>query len=368
MSSSANAQNLLVNVFRPVYRYEIPPGDSNSIFIPKLEMSNIDTYSGNSVSVFTAAVGDANSNVYVGRDAGNPYTTLNACRFVSAFGYGAAAGISNVSNSTFLGYNAGAGASGVTSNVILGDNAQGNGSSNVRIGSSNTGTGSRNVSVGTVSSTSTYSNCILLGPGITATQDYQFRVGASYLYGDLSTNWFGVGRATPMDPTNGKFDVSGNVNIEGQVGINKIPVRTLDLNGNFRAVDALGTLDFSSGVLTVNGVASSFSSGVMTVDGVTASTGGFASIRGSAVVGNTSNVPIGTLKNGLVMVAVRSGSANFDGRTSFILDTTSPTVSNLSSNKSATTTVNFTSNSINISNTTGGSLTYDWSITYFPLP
>ena len=63
MSSTTNIQNLLVNVFRPVYRYEIPPGSSNTIFVPKLELSNIDTYSGNSVSVFTAAIGDASNNV-----------------------------------------------------------------------------------------------------------------------------------------------------------------------------------------------------------------------------------------------------------------------------------------------------------------
>jgi len=350
MSSSANAQNLLVNVFRPVYTYDV----ANTLFIPKLEMSNIDTYSGNSVSVFTAAVGDANSNVYVGSNAGNPYTTLNACRFVSAFGYGAAAGISNVSNSTFLGYNAGAGAAGVTSNVILGDNAQGNGSSNVRIGSSNTGTGSSNVSIGTSSSTSTYSNCILLGRGITATENNQFRVGASYLYGDLSTNWFGVGRATPMDPTNGKFDVSGNVNIEGQVGINKIPVRTLDLNGNFRAVDALGTLDFSNGV--------------------TSSSNGFASRTGTisnAAIGSTTS--IGTLKKGVILVSAQdtASASHYESVMSYCLNPAngSSSVDMTSNVQLGNVTVVFESggSNIQISNATA-IRSIAWSITYFPLP
>ena len=251
MSSTTGFQNLLVNVFRPVYRYEIPTGDSNSIFVPKLEMSNIDTYSGNSVSVFTAAVGDVSGNVYVGSNAGNVYTANRGCQYVSAFGYGAASNICNVTNSVILGYNAGASASNASSNVAVGNNASANGTSNVRIGSSNVGTGSGNVSIGTASSTASYSNCILLGAGVTATDGNQFRVGSAYLYGDLSTNWLGVGTPTPMDTTNGKFDVSGNVNIDGQVGINKIPVRTLDLNGDFRAVDATGTLDFHSGSFTV---------------------------------------------------------------------------------------------------------------------
>lgn len=251
MSSTTGFQNLLVNVFRPVYRYEIPPGDSNSIFVPKLEMSNIDTYSGNAVSVFTAAVGDASSNVYVGSNAGNSYSTVKNCKYVTAIGYGAANGISNVTNSVFAGFNAGTGVVDVSASVIVGANAAGNGLSNVRIGYSNAGTGSGNVSIGPLTTTATYSNCILLGTGVTATDGSQFRVGSAYLYGDLSTNWLGVGTPTPMDTTNGKFDVSGNVNIDGQVGINKIPVRTLDLNGDFRAVDATGTLDFHSGSFTV---------------------------------------------------------------------------------------------------------------------
>jgi hypothetical protein len=346
MSSTTGFQNLLVNVFRPVYRYEIPPGGSNTVFVPKLEMSNIDTYSGNSISVFTAAVGDASSNVYVGSNAGNPYTNVKSCQYVSAFGYSAAAGISNVSYSVFVGFNAGAGATNAEDNVIIGDNATGNGNSNVRIGSVASGTGNSNVSIGAATNTLTYSNCILLGTGVAATQNNQFRVGSSYIWGDQSNKWVGIGTSSPYD-SNNKLDVSGNLYVSSQVGVNMIPVRTLDVNGNFRAADAFGTLDFSNGV--------------------TSSSNGFASTRGSSVVGNTSNVSIGTLKNGLVMIAVRSGSANFDGRTSFVLDVATPTVSNLSSNKSATTTVNFTSNSINISNTTGGSLTYDWTITYFPL-
>jgi len=347
MSSSANAQNLLVNVFRPVYLYEIPPGDSNAIFIPKLEISNVDTFSGNSVSVFTAAVGDANSNVYVGSNAGNVYTVLNACRYVSAFGYNAAAGISNVSNSVFVGYNSGAGASGAMNNVIVGDNTSGNGSSNVRIGSFNTGTGSGNVSVGATTSTSTYSNCILLGPGITATENNQFRVGTSYLWGNQSNKWVGIGVPISTDLSFNALDVSGNVCIAGQVGLNNIPVRTLDVNGNFRAADAFGTLDFSNGV--------------------TSSSNGFASSQGTTTVSGGATT-IGVLKKGVVMVSAVdvASSANRSSRLLFAYDPTSAPVELGTSNAAGNTTITFSTSNIRISDSTNA--TYTWSITYFPLP
>jgi hypothetical protein len=350
MSSTTGIQNLLVNVFRPVYTYDV----ANTLFIPKLEMSNIDTYSGNSVSVFTAAVGDANSNVYVGRDAGNLYTNLNACRFVSAFGYGAAAGISNVSNSTFLGYNAGAGATGVTSNVILGDNAQGNGSSNVRIGSSNTGTGNTNVSVGALTSSSTYSNCILLGSGITATENNQFRVGASYLWGNQSNRWLGIGTPTSTDLSFNALDVSGNLCVTGQLGVNNIPVRTLDVNGNFRAADAFGTLDFSNGV--------------------TSSANGLASSRGSignAAIGSTTT--IGTLKKGVILVSAQdaSSTSHYESVMSYCLNPAdgSTSVDMTSNVQLGDVSVVFQSggSNIQISNATAVR-NIAWSITYFPLP
>jgi len=354
MSSTAGIQNLLVNVFRPVYSYEIPPGSSNTIFVPKLEMSNIDTYSGNSVSVFTAAVGDANSNVYVGSNAGNPYTTLKNCQFVTALGYNAGSNISNVSNSVFLGYNTGASALGAVNNVIVGASATGNGNSNVRIGSSNTGTGDSNVSVGASSATSTYSNCILLGPGITATQNNQFRVGASYLWGDTSNKWLGIGAPTPIDVSYNALDVSGNVYVKGQVGINMIPIRTLDVNGNFRASDANGTLDFNNGV--------------------TSSLNGFASLQGTisnAAIGSTTT--IGTLKKGVILVSAQDTGNTTTHFASTMVYCSDPADGNFttplsSSVQSGDVTVVFEANGtdIQISNATSVR-SIAWSVTYFPL-
>ena len=252
MSSTTNVQNLLVNVFRPVYRYEIPPGDSNSIFVPKLNLSNIDNYSGNTVSVFTAAVGDSNNNVYVGSNAGNPYTTLKGCSGVTAIGYGAGSAISNVSNSTYLGFNAGNGALSASNVVAIGANTNGNGISNVYVGTGTGGGGNSNVFLGS-GVTGTGSGSILIGPGLSdGSTNAVFKLGQSYLTGNMTTKWLGVGTTSPYD-SNNKLDVSGNLYVLGQVGINRVPVRTFDVNGDFRIADASGTtMDYTSGALSLS--------------------------------------------------------------------------------------------------------------------
>lgn len=248
MSSTTGVQNLLVNVFRPVYTYD----PTTTLFTPKLELSNIDTYSGNTISIFRADIGDAGNNVYVGSNAGNPFTTLRACSNVTAVGYGAGSNISNVSNSTYIGYYAGNGAQTASNVVAIGANANGNGVSNVYVGSGTGGVGVGNSNVflgaGTVGSGS---GSILIGTGLTdASVSSVFKLGSTYLTGNISTKWLGVGSTSPID-SNSKFDVSGNVYVYGQQGINRSPERTLDLNGNFRAADAFGTLDFSNGSFTV---------------------------------------------------------------------------------------------------------------------
>ena len=346
MSSTTGFQNLLVNVFRPVYRYETPPGDSNTIFIPKIEMSNVDTYSGNSISVFTAAVGDASSNVYVGSNAGNPYTTVKNCAYVSAFGYSAAAGASNVSNTVFLGYNAGTGATDISSSVVIGANAADGGSSNVRIGFLNTGTGSSNVSIGASTTSSTFSNCILLGRGVTATQNNQFRVGSSYIWGDQSNKWLGLGTSASIyADSNSKFDISGNTTIKGQVGVNMIPDRTLDVNGDFRASDANGTLDFHNGV--------------------TSSSNGFASTRGTTTV-SVSPTTIGTLKKGTVLISAVNTTTSSKHAARHVLAYTTSNTDDLASNVSGgSVSITFSGSNIEITDASNG--TYDWTITYFPL-
>jgi hypothetical protein len=341
MSSTTNSQNLLVNVFRPVYTYDA----TTTLFTPKLEMSNIDTYSGNTISVFTAAVGDSNNNVYVGSNAGNPYTTTKLCRNVTAIGYGAGSNISNVSNSTFLGYQAGAAASNASSNVAIGDTTSGNGISNVRIGSSNTGTGDSNVSIGAGTTTGVYSSTLLLGRGLTATQNNQFRAGSAYLYGDMGIKWLGLGTSTPID-SNSRFDVSGNAYFGKQVGIQMVPIRTLDVNGDFRADDGSGTLDFTGGV--------------------TSSTNGFASSRGTVTVSGGATT-IGTLKKGLVVVSAVDTAASANRASRMVFAYTTSNATDTGSNiAEGNTSITLSTSNIQITDSTDA--TYDWSITYFPLP
>jgi len=341
MSSTTNVQNFLVNVFRPVYTYDA----TTTLFTPKLEMSNIDTYSGNSISIFTAAIGDSNSNVYVGSNAGNPYTTTKLCRNVTAVGYGAGSNISNVSNATYVGYYAGAGALSASNTTAIGANANGNGISNVYVGNTTGGAGNSNVFLG-AGITGSGSNNILIGPGISnGSSNDIFRVGTGYLNGNMNTRWLGLGTTSPYD-SNNKLDVSGNTYILGQLAINRVAVRTLDVNGNLRASDSNGTLDFNLGV--------------------TSSTGGFASVQSniSAGVGSTT---IGTLKRGIVCVsAVDQGSSA--NRASYIYFAyTTSNVTSLASSVNGDTNITTSTSNIQISNATT-TKTYDYSITYFPLP
>lgn len=337
--NTTGIQNYLSNVFRPIYTYDT----TNSNFTPRLELSNIDTYSGNTVSVFTAAVGDSNSNVYVGSNAGNPFNITRACTAVTALGFGAASNISNDSNSVYIGYTAGKSGSNSLDVISIGaDSGKGNGSANIFLGTSTGTVGPSNIFIG---------HYITPNPAVSN----QVRIGYRNqipIAADLSKNWVGLGGPLAPEYTNNKLDISGNTYIKGQLGINKEPGdRTLFVSGNFGVQDAsTNILDFSNGL--------------------TRSSGGFASYTGSILVSNAANTEIGTdlLKKGTVLISVGSGSANYDGRVSLVLNPTTPTVINIASSNSTTTAVNFAANKINISNTTGGDLTYTYNITYFPLP
>ena len=365
MSSTTNVQNLLVNVFRPVYTYDA----TATTFTPRLEVSNIDNYSGNTISVFTAAVGDINNNVYVGSNAGNPYTTTKLCRNVTALGYAAGSNISNVSNTTYVGFNAGAGALSASNVVAIGANTNGNGISNVYVGTGAGGGGNSNVFVGS-GTTGSGSGSILIGPGLSdGATNAVFKLGQSYLTGNMTTKWLGIGTPTPYD-SNNRLDVSGNLYVLGQQGINMVPIRTLDVNGDFRSSDAFGTLNFNLGNLTVSN-----SSGTLTfADGVTTSSGGVASGRGTisnASVNSTTT--IGTLKHGAILVSAKDRSTSVHYESTMVFcpsDTNGSLVVGMTSNaQGGEITILFpnASSNIQISNST---TVRDivWSITYFPLP
>lgn len=336
MSSTTGIQNLLVNVFRPVYRYEIPVGGATSIFAPKLELSNIDTYSGNAVSVFTAAVGDANFNVYVGSNAGNTYSNLKSCSNITAVGYAAASDASNVQNATYLGFNAGAGAKESTSIIGIGANAGGNGTSNIFIGNGTAATGSNN---------------ILIGHGLDlGSVSSQFRLGTTgTLSADFSNRWVGVGMTAPSTSPYVKFDVSGDARIQGNFGVNIEPGdRTVDINGNFRVQDAsLNALDFSNGQ--------------------TRGSGGFYSLQGSGTWGAGAQTGFAVLKRGIINVCAvdRGDSANHAAYVFFAYSSTAAVA--LSSNSTANTDITLSSSNIQISNSVSDARTYDYMVTYFPL-
>lgn len=308
MSRTTGIQNYLSNVFRPVFDYDTTA--SNLVFSVKLEMSNIDTYSGNVVSVFKANIGDANNNVYVGSNAGNAFTTPNACRNVTAVGYGAASTISNDSNSIYIGYYAGSGGSNSVDVISIGTNSGGGGPAfeNVFLGS---GTGTRGDSN------------ILIGHYITPTNvSNQIRIGNRSripLAGDISRNWIGVGGTLAPTNTN-SFDVSGNAGVTGKL------------------------------------VAS----------------GGFLSSNGTISGTGSANTPIGTLKKGLMFVSVQDAANTTTHFASSMVYCSDPTNGTYVWDMSGTyiaqgdVTLSYNSSNIRFSNA-GATRNFLWSITYLPV-
>ncbi len=332
--NTTGVQNYLSNVFRPIYTWDTIASN----FTPKLELSNIDTYSGNTITVFTASVGDSASNVYVGRDAGNSYTTTRACVNVTALGYGAANNISNDSNSVYIGWYAGASGSNSSNVISIGKSSGGNGTNNIFLGTSTGTSGQSNILIGHFIAPSNVSNQIRIG------YSNQIPIAA-----DLSVNWIGLGGVT--SPTNlllAKVDISGSTRIQGNVGVNIDPgTRTLDVNGNFRARDAsLNVLDFSNGL--------------------TRSTLGFVSVQSNASVG-VGSTTIAQLRKGIVHVSAvdQADSANRAAYIYFAYTTSNTTT--LASTSNGDTNIAISSSNIQISNATS-TKTYDYSVTYLPLP
>jgi len=331
--NTTGIQNYLSNVFRPIYTY-----DSTTFnFTPRLELSNIDNYSGNTVSVFTAAVGDSNNNVYVGSNAGNPYNITRGCRSITALGVGAANNISNDISSIYIGYYAGSAGSNSSNVISIGTNSGGNGTTNIFLGSS----------TGTVGASN-----ILIGHGIAPVNvSNQIRIGLNNqipIAADLSKNWVGLGG--PLAPTgNNKLDVSGDAQIQGRLGINTTPdQRTFEVNGNFRSTDGPSNiLDFSNGF--------------------TSSTGGFGSIQSNiSVTGGVQT--IGQIKKGIIHVCAidQSSSANHSAKTYFAWTTSN--VSVMSDISAGRTDIITSSTDIQITDTSSTTQNYGYNITYFPLP
>jgi hypothetical protein len=358
--NATGIQNYLSNVFRPIVVYDSTAAN----FTPKLELSNIDNYSGNTISVFTAAIGDSNSNVYVGSNAGNQFNITRNCSNISAFGFGAASNVSNVSNSVFLGWYAGASTSNTTDVISIGKRSGGNGSANIFMG---TNTGLSNIGT---------SN-ILLGHYIDlSSASNQVRIGYSNqipIAADISNKWVGLGGYTSPVFPNDKVDVSGNLYVLGNIGINTESgaEATLDVNGNFQSDDGHANLRF---LTTANNSALTFSNysggtSSLTVGGFTKSTTGFSSIQSEVSLTLNAAATIGTVRRGIFQVsAVEKSLPTFHYGARVFFAFTNSNVAILSDVSLGDLAIQTSGSNIQLSNLSGGSVReYDYALTYFPL-
>lgn len=401
MSRTTGVQNLLVNTFRPVYTYDT----TSTLYTVKVDLSNVNTYYGNSANVLWAQVGDSACNVYVGKESGNdPTVTVNRCSNVTAVGWAAASNASNVSNSAFFGKESGTGAQTMSNMVGIGYQA-GIGTASVRVGAGTTGAGISNTVVGTASTTGAYSNSILIGPGLAADKSWRFRLGGTqtkpYLLGDISTGWLGIVATSPVTAYT-VLDISGDQYVKGNLGINIAPgTRTLDVNGNFRTQDsASNRLDFSNGNFTVEKGSNtmsfsnsaflvrdtclntiSYAGGRLSVTdassaefdvsaGTTRSSGGFYSKTGIVSLGSGQpSEVLGPIKQGLIFVTAANNVGEFstDGFGYMILASSPSNLTTISQYRiNSNTTVVGVGENIVVSNAVDSAIYY-YSVTYFPI-
>lgn len=258
MSSTLNVQSLLTNIFRPVYTY------TGTGFATNVELSNVDTVSANNAVLYRADIGDSNSNVYVGLNSGNAWSTTRSCCNAIGLGYGAANSISSVSNSIYIGTLAGANSSSNTNTIAIGYNAgqSSTGSSNIFIGKS-TGcpTGNNNIYIGnslTASSTTYTSNQFLVGTSTTVA-----------IAADLSLGCVAIGKSdTSMKSLTGtsrisalNLDVAGYARVQNGLAVGCDPgTRTLNVSGDFQADDGYGSVLFTHDQTTSNSYLTAVSS------------------------------------------------------------------------------------------------------------
>ena len=344
MSSTSNVQNLLTNVFRPTFVYD------NGVYQTKLELTNIDSVSANTVYGFTAAFGDASGNVYVGIGSGNPYSSLAASSNSSNtfVGTNAGASTSNVKNGVFLGYRSGFGTSNSSNSISIGANTINGGNSNIYIGcATGIASGSNNIFLGPGMSNggTAVSNRLMIGSGSNTS-----------IVGDLSSNRVGINLSNlPATTPNVTLDVNGftriGTNANGGLGINMLPGNfALDVTGAQRIQDGVGTLTFSNGIQT--------------------STGGFSSIDGTTgSLSNNASSNIGVWKRGIVMVHSQDTNGNCAAFYFFFVRSTTGSTFNVNPYSSNTTNMTITASTSNIvlTNTNAITSTFKYSIVYFPL-
>ena len=376
--STANVQNLLSNVFHPTFFYDT----TNKVYQSKLELTNIDTVSANTVSTYAVSVGDAACNVYVGLNAGNAHSnmTVSSNSNNTFVGPGAGGSTSNVRNSVFVGYRAGFGAVNGLNTISIGTSANGNGSNNICIGNSagvsNAGNSNIFIGTGALPASSSFSNTMIVGPLTAST--YPIALPSNYLIGaDLSNNYFGLNLSNPSYT----LDVNGyariGTNSIGGLGINTNPLDyTLNVNGDMQVSDGYGVLRFTNSNGNSTTVISNTAS-YPTSNATLQVTGGMFSVRGvtAAVPQGVNPVNIGVWKKGVTMVCVNDSVTNISycaGTFAVLISNSSYNVYVIASNSGGGLgfgTPPFTTSNIQFFNSGGtNNALFNYVITYFPTP
>jgi hypothetical protein len=383
--STANVQNLLSNVFRPTFVYDI----GNQVYRTKLELLNIDTVSANMISTFFVSVGDVRSNVYVGLSAGNPYSNMvSSSNYYTTFlGAGAGFGSSNVSNSVFLGYNAGQGSVNSTNTIAIGSNADGDGSNNIYIGAGAGmagAAGTSNIFIGHGNILTGVTKQFLLGPLVgQPPSSLTNSLGSNYLLGgDFASNRLGINLSNPTY----NLDVNGyariGTNSVGGLGVNTNPLDfTFNVNGDMQVTDGYGRLRLthdSNGSstagysrMTLVGISNSGGSpaavGIATLQ---VSDGYFSASGTTGSMANAAGAIIGVLKKGIVLVSAQdtASAANYVGQISMVTLNGGSYVLNAMSSNVANASLGGANGNIVLVNNGGDGRTYNYSITYFAMP
>jgi hypothetical protein len=218
MSSTSNAQDLLVNVFRPTYRYT-PEGG----FVPSMVVSNVTEVITDKVNAGALVISDTKQNTYIGFNAG-PNQGITTTASNVAIGVSAMNGTENSSNNVSIGASNFDRLVNANSNVGIGAKTgmTGQGEKNILIGANNTlATGSGNIVLGNDLSLGNISKTLRLG---------------SLIYGDLSFGYLGVNNPAPR----AALDISGEVVFRNKVAIQKDnPIYTLDVAGSVYATEQI---------------------------------------------------------------------------------------------------------------------------------